>query len=54
MNVDTMNSDSGCASAGTNSRQGTTPMIDRLMAKYRIATATMLIRIERGITRPGL
>ena len=32
MNIDTMKFDSGCCSAGTNSRHGTTPMIDRLIA----------------------
>ena len=32
MKTDTMKSDLGLAEAGTNSRHGTTPMIDRLMA----------------------
>ena len=30
--LETMNPDCACASAGTNSRQGMTPMIDRLIA----------------------
>ena len=33
MRIDTIKLDWGCASAGTKSRHGTTPMIERLMAR---------------------
>jgi hypothetical protein len=53
MNTDTTNCAFGRVAAGTTSRQGTTPMIDRLIARYRAATATVAITIDRGMTRPG-
>ncbi len=32
MKIETMKFDAGCESAGTKSRQGTVPMIDKLIA----------------------
>ena len=52
MKIDTMNCACGLVSAGTTSRHGTTPMMDRFIARYRRATATTLIAIDRGNHTP--